>query len=245
MTTSMWNLPATLMVLLGLLAVALCQWRCKTSLKIFGLGALIWTVSVAVKAAIAVPLNTPMYELLHHALPKHPADVTFWAYIGLLTGITEVGIFLAMARWFQRRRWSWEDAVSVGVGLGAVEAILMGLGATIAVATGQTDGLTIAPVLERFLAILIHMATAVAAIYAVTRQRWGWYAFAFIQKSGVDAVAAYVLLAGRQTLSSHPWLVELAYFGPFAYIAIPILWWLKQQWTSDQKAASDTAAPKM
>lgn len=226
-----WSVPAVLMMLVGLSAVVLCQAIWRTPLRLFGLGALLWTISVAVKFAIAIPLNKPVDAALQAIVPKHSADVTFWIYIGLLTGITEVGIFLAIARWFQRRQWRWKDAISIGVGFGAIEAVLLGIALAIIVATGQTSGPgTLVGVLERFLTIFIHTVTTVAAIYAVTRRKWGWFAFAFIHKSGVDAVATYIQLAGNHLMATHPWRVELGIFGPFAYIAIPILLILKNKW---------------
>lgn len=226
-----WSRTAALMILVGLLASLVSRWRWKTPLRLFGLGALLWTVSVAVKSGLAVLLNKPMESLLHQALPKFPADLVFWSYIGLLTGITEVGIFLAMAKWFQRRQWSWRDAASVGVGFGAIEAILLGVAVAVPVAMGKMpDPGTLAPVLERSLTIFIHVVTVVAPIYAITRHKWGWFAFAFFYKSAVDATAAYMLLAGSHLLAVHLWAVELGIFGPFAYIAIPILLILKKRW---------------
>lgn len=239
---SRWSLPAVLMVLLGLSAVLLCRWRWKTPLRLFGLGALLWTISVAVKFAIAIPSCGPVDALLHQALAKHPADIANWAYIGLLTGITEVGIFLALAGWFQRRQWSWRDAASIGVGFGAIEAVLLGVAVAIPVAMGKVaDPGTLVPVLERFLTIFIHVVTVVAPVYAVTRRKWGWFVFAFLHKSGVDALAAYVLLAGNNLMATHPWRVELGYFGPFAYIAIPILLILRKRW--EDQPATDAAEP--
>ena len=223
--------PGLLMILVGTLAVAFGLWRWKTPFRLFGLGALLWVVAVAVKIGLAVLLNKQVEGGLQALMPKHPADVTFWIYIGVLTGITDVGIFLAMAKWFQRRQWSWKDAASVGVGFGAIEAILLGLGLVTAAMAGQpVETNVLVPALERFLTIFIHTAATVMCIYAVTNRKWRWFIFAFLYKSGVDAVAAYVLLAGQDLLASKPWLVELGYFGPFAYVAIPILWLLRKQW---------------
>lgn len=223
-------IPPKLMVLVGLLAILIGRRLWRTPLKLFGLGALLWTISVAVKFAIAILLNKPVESALHTIMPKHPADVTYWIYIGLLTGITEVGIFLALTRWFQRRQWSWRDAASVGIGFGAIESILLGVGAAIAAISGFTNAGSFVPVLERALTIFIHTAATVIAIYAVTRRRWGWFVFAFLYKSGVDALAAYVLLAGQQLFASNPWFVELVYFGPFAYLAVPVMLYLRKRW---------------
>lgn len=223
--------PGSLMMLVGTLAVAFGLWRWKTPFRLFALGALLWAVAVAVKVGLALLLNKQVEGGLQALMPKHPADVTFWIYIGVLTGITEVGIFLAMAKWFQRRQWSWKDAAAVGVGFGAIEAGLLGLGVTFAGMAGQpVETNVFVPALERFLTIFIHTAATVMVIYAITRREWGWFSFAFLYKSGVDSVAAYFLLANKELLTSKPLLVELGYFGPFAYVAIPILWLLKKQW---------------
>ncbi len=226
-------IPAQLMILVGVLSVIICKRMWKTPLRLFWLGALLWVISVAFKAALALALNKPVSAALHHALSRHQADVLFWIFIGLLTGVTEVGIFLAMTKWFQRRQWTWTDAVSVGVGFGAIEAILLGIGMAVVVAVGKAGEMStfVAP-FERLITIFIHMAATTAAIYAVTRRKWGWLIFAFAYKSGVDAVAAYLLLAGHDLLASRPWFVELTYFGPFAYIGIPILLLLRARWDS-------------
>jgi uncharacterized membrane protein YhfC len=236
--------PGLLMMLVGVLAVGFGLWRWKTPFRLFGLGALLWVVAVAVKVGLAVFLNKQVEGGLQALMPKHPADVTFWIYIGVLTGITEVGIFLAMARWFQRRQWSWKDAASVGVGFGAIEAILLGLGLAGAALAGQSQEASMfIPPLERFLTIFIHTAATVMVIYAITRREWGWFILAFLYKSGVDAIAAYVLLAGKDILTSRPLVVELAYFGPFAYVAIPILWWLRRQWRNPSMVLGAASRP--
>jgi uncharacterized membrane protein YhfC len=229
------SVAGALMVLLGIFAVLFCRYVWRTPTRLFGLGALLWTIAVAVKVAIALPLNKPIGAILHHALHKPAGDVAFWIYIGLLTGITEVGIFLAMAGWFQRRRWSWKDAASVGVGFGAIESILLGLALIIPVAVGKVaDPGTLVPVIERFLTIFIHTAATVMAIYGVTTQRWAWFWASFVYKSALDALAAFFLLSGHHLLTAHPWFVELGCFGPFAYAAIPILLILRSRWPAGE-----------
>ncbi|MCX6377088.1 MAG: YhfC family glutamic-type intramembrane protease, partial [Armatimonadetes bacterium] len=238
-------IPGELMILVGLTAVVLCQMMLRTRLRLFGLGALLWTVSVAVKVGLAVLGNKPVSHALHSVLPMFPADFVFWIYIGLLTGITEVGIFLVLTRFFQRRQWTWKDAASVGVGFGAIEAIMVAASIAAAVALGKmpvggTDiSSALVPSLERLIAIVVHTAAAVMIIYAITKGKWGWFWTSFAYKTGIDSVAGYLLLGGNAALGAHPWFVELCLFGPFAYVGLVILFMLKNRW----EAAPPPAVP--
>jgi uncharacterized membrane protein YhfC len=236
-------MPAGLMILVGLTAVVLCQVLWRTRLRVFGLGALLWVVSVAVKVGLAFLGNEPVSHALHSLLPKFPADLVNWIYIGLLTGITEVGIFLVLTQFFQRRQWTWKDAASVGVGFGAIEAIMLAASIAAAVALGKMPvggtGMSSAlvPSLERLIAVVVHTAAAVMIIYAITKGKWGWFWTSFAYKTGIDSVAGYLLLGGNAVLGAHPWFVELCLFGPFAYVGLVVLVVLRNRWYEDARPA--------
>ncbi len=223
-----------LMILVGYVAVFFGRKRWKTPWSLFAAGALLWVVSVAAKAGFALLLNAPVYRLLHTALPSFPANVVFWCYIGSLTGFFECGIFLLVARQIWKKVWNWEAAASIGVGFGAMEAVALGVGAAVAAALhGQpvvsvdVASSLIGPV-ERVIALLIHIASVVMIIYAITQHRWIWFAAAFVFKSGVDAVAAFVLLTGM--MKTHPWCAELFLFGSFAFVGVITLTILARSW---------------
>ena len=240
---SLWRklirlLPARLMVLAGLIPVIILRKWWKIPWRLFGLGAVLWIVSVAAKLGFALLANNPVEKALHAILPTFPADLVFWLYIGLLTGIFECGIFLLLTKYIRRKQWTWNDATSVGVGFGAVEAITLGVAMAIAMSikssvSGELNQAVVilwhAPV-ERLIAIALHAASVAMIIYALTQRKWRWFVASFLYKSGVDAVAAFVLLSRADLMKAQPWFVELCLFGPFAYAGLYILLVLRRLW---------------
>jgi uncharacterized membrane protein YhfC len=243
-------LPARLMILVGLIPVIVLRKWWKTPWRLFGAGALLWTVSVAAKAGFAIPTNDAVSRMAHAVLPTFPADVTFWAYIGLLTGLFECGIFLLVATFIRRRQWSWHDAVSLGVGFGAMEAIALGVAAAVSISQSVNTGVTGATAFsllgpaERLIALAVHTASVAMIVHALRQRRWRWFVASFLYKSGIDAVAAFVILAGTGLMSARPWFVELVLFGPFAYAGIFILAALRRIWdATDIPATSGDTGP--
>lgn len=227
-----------LMILVGFGAVIVGRKCWRTPWSLFAAGALLWVVSVAAKAGFALLLNAPVYRLLHAALPIYPANAVFWCYIGSLTGVFECGIFLLVTKQILKRAWDWKTAASLGVGFGAMEAVVLGIGAAVAAALHSQPVVSvdvasslIGPV-ERVIALLIHIASVVMIIYAITQRRWSWFAAACVFKSGVDAVAAFILLTG--TMKTYPWSVELLLLGPFAFVGVIVLAILARSWHSTQ-----------
>lgn len=230
-------LPARLMVIVGLGSVIICKKFWKTRWRLFGLGALLWIASVTGKSIFALLANKPIETALQSVLPRLPANLVFWSYIGLLTGIFECGIFLLLARYLRRKQWTWNQASSVGVGFGAVEAVMLGAAAAIAASlegpvSSSFDFASwlLGPV-ERLIALALHTASVTMIFYAFTQRKWGWFVSSFFYKSGVDAVAAFVLLSGTNLLQTHPWFVQLCLFGPFAYAGLYILVLLRRRWS--------------
>lgn len=229
-------LPAKLMVIIGWVAVIICKKCWKTPWYLFGIGALLWMISVAAKFVFAFVAVKPVDSALHSILHSLAADVIFWIYIGLLTGVFECGIFLLLTKYIRRRKWTWRDAASLGVGFGAVEAVAVGVAVAVS-ASLQIDvkfGLDVAPSLtglvERLIALAVHTASVVMIIYALKQRKWSWFVGSFFYKSGIDAVAAPVLLSVSDFLETHPWFVELCLFAPFALAGFYILVVLRQLW---------------
>lgn len=128
----------SLMILVGIASII--YWRRRgVAWRWFWIGAGLWLIAVAVKFAIAIPSNRPIYEALKSALPN-------WAYLtagsiygGALTGITEIlFVFIAATIWRQLADGA-DRAVAIGVGAGGFEAALLGIG-VIAVAIGGRVG---------------------------------------------------------------------------------------------------------
>lgn len=233
-----------LMIFIGFGAVFFSRKRWKTPWSLFLAGALLWMVSVAAKAGLALLLNVRVHQLLLAALPVFPANVLFSCYLGSLTGLFECGIFLLVASRIRQRTWDWKAAASLGVGFGGMEAIALGIGAAVLAALHREPGAIVDAVssllgpTERMIALVIHVASVVMIIYAITRRRWIWFAASCVFKSGVDATAAFALLNG--VAKTAPWFAELCYFTPFAFVGAVALAILAYSW-QDAVANPQTA----
>ena len=161
------------MMIVAIASVWFCRRWTAAPWKWFWVGAGIWTLAVAVKFAIAIPLNGPLLGGLKSSLP-HWAYLTLgMIYGGGLTGITEVLFtYLAALRWRQMSATA-DRAVAVGVGVGAFEAALLAIAATagtIVAGLGvPTWSVALAPAMERVIAILCHTASRVLVLLAVAR----------------------------------------------------------------------------
>lgn len=231
-----------LMFAVGATSMLLVWWRWGITWRILGAGAALWAVSVALKLAFAMVASQPVARWLHAALTKFWADPLFWSYVGLLTGIFECGIFLVVASFIKRSHWSWREAVALGVGFGAIEAMALGLVSGLSMnSTGPWASLTtgsevLVPAFERLLALIIHVASVVMILHALIARQWRWFAASFVCKSAVDTVAAWLLLSGT-SLRTSPWMMEWICIAPFALISVGALFHLRRVWT-DMKMAS-------
>ncbi len=181
-------LPAAGCVGIGTGAAVVWHRRARTRWTTLAVGAAVWLGSVASKVGWALPTN----DLVRRHLPA-PA---YWIYIGLLTGVFEVGATLAVVRATRLRRADHREALTFGVGFGAIEAVLVGLAGL--VRTGPVTLVTaVAPPLERATALVFHVVTCALVVHGFRVGRpWRWFALAFGYKSAVDAVATWALLAG-------------------------------------------------
>ena len=186
-----------------------------------GGGAVLWIVAVALKFGFAFVANGPVYHWLQAALPQTWADPANWCYLGSLTGVFECGIFLVAAPLIKRRQWSWREAFSLGLGFGAIEALAVGVAASLlASQTAAWGCLTtcaevMSSVFERLLTLSIHAAAVVMILRALIDRKWQWFWVSFAYKSTVDSVAAWLNLSGTSLLHS-PWLMEWLCLAPWS-----------------------------
>ena len=243
-------LSGGLMMVVALAAVVWWQRRSQVQLRWFWAGAGIWTVGVALKFAIAVPLN-PFFV----GTGGHPARVGLAAgiiYCGLMTGIFEIGVTLAAALIWRRLAAEPNRAVAVGLGAGAFEALLLGLtaaaGCLMAVAAGQGDAVLqalagpsahtplfwlVGPI-ERVIAMAAHTAARVLVLQAVACRTWFGFWAGFAWLSLVDLLAGVALLTGMTTWGSL-WWTELMIL-PFGILAIPLIRYACPRWPQTEPA---------
>ncbi|HEY9075896.1 MAG TPA: YhfC family glutamic-type intramembrane protease [Anaerolineaceae bacterium] len=200
-------------------------------------GALLWLGTVALKLFWALMVNNTLYTILTSALPNWIGKIIFYIYVGLLTGIFEVGITYLFLRKNPLGRATWGNALAFGIGFGAVEAGLLALSplvmAILAVAAPeqvpfsmlQALGATrnifygIAPVWERFFTVWVHIFCNVLLFYAVLKKEPRAFWFSFLFKTLIDVAAAYGQVSGLQTLGKI-WMLEgiVAAFGAAGWL---------------------------
>lgn len=189
-----------------------------------GLGALAWVVAVVLKFAWAIPINKIVYNALYGSLPEMLAGPIFYLYVGALTGVFEVALVWLVLRYTRLGKADWKRVLAFGIGFGAVEALLLGLsslGNVVAAmlvpdlfppaALEEFAKLSnvlyvLAPILERFFTVLVHILSNALLFYAVAHHQPRWFWLAFVYKTLIDTVAAYAQVTGR-TLGKI-WAVE-------------------------------------
>ena len=230
---------------LGMIAVAVgavlfWQRRTRRAWVEVGLGALAWTVGVALKVAWALPLNKRVIAALTAHLGRAGGPAS-WVYVGLLTGVFEVGVTWLIVRYTRLRRVDRAGATAFGVGFGAIEALLLGLGSLVGMtaaaffwsklppeaqtalgAQTTTRWVIPVPIYERVYALLAHVVSCVLVVEAVQqgKARWFWVSFAY--KSAIDASAAWALMAWdiRASFAHQLWFELVLSLCVFASLAL-------------------------
>lgn len=217
-------LPGIGMLIVGL-GFLVFAWRRHLGMHYVLLGGVAWIVSVALKFAWAISLNSSLYTILMSHLPEFVALPTFEIYVGLLTGVFEVALVWLVLSRSRLGQAAWSQALAFGIGFGAIEAILLGLqalasGLSALLAPAQlsqaalaADTLAnnplfgLAPIIERAAIVWVHILSA-ALIFtgiATARRRWVWLAIGY--KTAIDSVAAFAQFWGVETLGKY-WTIE-------------------------------------
>lgn len=194
--------------------------------KYLGLGVPAWIITILLKLSWATAANPDVYSGLTNALPEAAAMPIFYLYVGALTGVFEVAVVWLAIRYTRLGQdTTWKNALSFGVGFGAVEALLLGISSAASIVMAMTMPSTfplgaleqfaqagnplygLAPIVERFFTILVHICSNVLIFYAVAQKqpRWFWLAFAY--KTLLDAGAAFGQMAGIDSLATL-WALE-------------------------------------
>jgi len=223
-----------LMALVGVLAVWGWRWRSRAAWRYFLIGGAIWAAGVALKSGWALLLNAPIFKAIGESLSAHAAFMTNVMYIGLLTGVFEIGVTVVAAKAWPRLSLDAGRGVAIGIGAGAAEAIALGMAISLSAvfrpeaAIAGPFSLSLVPVAERLLALLCHASSRAMVLFAAATRRWRWAWGGFILLTGVDTVAgAFLLSKERATLN--PWLLELA-LVPFAIASIIVLVVVVKRW---------------
>ncbi len=235
------------MILAGVLAYLIWNRKHKTDFTYYLLGAACWLAAITLKFSFAIAFNKKIKAAFNLILPKTAASISFYAYIGILTGVFECGmvlLFLYLIKSIQKQ--TFNQAVAFGIGFGGIESILLGLQSLITITIiiffpqilppdtpypFSISKLWIipAPIIERISTIFIHIFSTVLIVYAFLTKKNRWFWGSFTYKTLVDAFAAWVAMTDLGETAIGLYLVEfeIAVFGLFGFIMLKIL---KEKW---------------
>jgi uncharacterized membrane protein YhfC len=210
-------------------------------------GAGVWFVGVIFKFVAAYFANAPILELIKSILGNTGYLVIGSSYIGLLTGVFEIGMTLVFALMIKKMYENAQNALSIGLGAGLIEALLIGFASignylmvimgtphTDTIMNAMTRAATVTPLLvvvspvERIIAILCHTSSRMLVLSALAQHRQRLFWTGFLILSVIDAIAGYFHLSGLLNKIS-TWWIELLLI-PFAIISIPIIRWCLRNW---------------
>jgi hypothetical protein len=244
------------MMIVAVAAVVLWRRIARVEFKWYWVGAGLWTVAVALKIGCAVLSNARVLGAIE-GLP-HPLYVALGGlWCGVQSSLFEMGFtLLAVLIWRQLGR-DGDRAITIGVGAGALEAFLLGIGpvATAVVlmlahgpevdkALAQLGALAattplywLAGPVERITAILCHASTRALILLGVCKKKCTLVLWGFLLFTLLDGIAGGVHVAGLMGKVS-VWWIELAIL-PFAVVSVPVVVWCHRRWPEE---ARDTPA---
>lgn len=226
------------MILVGLLSIGIWKLKSSVSINYFILGGLVWVAAIVPKVAMDYTI-TPMlntWAMTTYGLVGMLVIVGL--YVGLRTGVFECGVtFLAFSE-SRLRRMSLDEAMAFGIGFGAFEAILLAVPSLIQIVTliqnpslldlippaeGQIIETALslptwivpAPIIERIFVLFVHIFTALLVFISVTQRKPHFFFVAFFYKSLIDALAPYLQVTLRPSISptgaylAEIWMVAL------------------------------------
>jgi hypothetical protein len=237
----LFGVPGIGMILVSLLAVVVWRRASGAEFQWFWAGAGLWVAAVTLKVAFSLLANQAAVNFLHRALPPVLFFPGIGLYLGAVSAAFEVGLtWLVGLRWKVVGRDS-RRAIAVGVGAGAVEALVLGcvaLATWLAAAAGEdmaedrgyllaraavTPLFWLEPAAGRLIALLGHVSTRALVLLGVAdRSPWivlsGFAIFAIVDGIGAALLHSQVF-AGRSM-----WWIDAATV-PFNLIGIAVLVW--------------------
>jgi len=238
-----------LMIVISTLFMITWKTRSGVALKWILLGGGIWAIGVFLKFVFAFLLNAPILEWFQYVFGKTGYLLVGSVYIGVLTGVFEIGITLVFALFIKGMYENHRRGIGIGIGAGGFEALILGfsqIGNTILILSGHAGGdalmtaiaqasastpllWLIGPV-ERVIAILCHTSSRALVLIGVAKKRYIYFWAGFLIMTTIDAIAGYVHLADLLNKISM-WWIELALL-PFALISIPVIMWCVKNWNT-------------
>ena len=202
-------------VAVGLLSVAVWKVRSKVDVKYFLIGGLLWGIAIAPKLAMDYTLTPRLSIWAKSTYGITGMLIILGIYIGLRTGLFECGFtFLVFSR-TSLKNASLKEAIALGVGFGAFEAILIGLPSLMQIVTiilnpslleslppaqkemiesslNSPTWIAVVPLIERTFTLFAHIFAALLVYISATQCKPSFLFAAILYKTTLDALVPYI-----------------------------------------------------
>lgn len=236
-----------LMLLVGLAAGMGWWWFTGVQFRWMALGGGLWLAGLVLKGAFSMVSAGPVMEWLEANLPHAAHIAAASLYVGIQSSVFEIGAVILLACYLRSMAKTPIRALSIGLGAGALEAVLISTGPLISVPMAFSEGASanmvqsvylhsvahtslffLATPVERILAILAHVASRGLILYGFATHRVRPAVWGFLLFTGLDGVAGFAHVSGFVGAVSL-WWIELMLL-PFALISVFVISWLLRRW---------------
>jgi uncharacterized membrane protein YhfC len=224
------------MVLVGFAFVTYWNRKRRVPFKPFLFGALLWVIGVSLKFAVAIPVNHRFLKLLLLSLHSIEAQIIYYTYVGLLTGVFECAFCYLVIKYSKLRDYNFDNAIAFGIGFGSTEAILIGFYSLIQVLLSGVSAqssllLSIpVPIIERISTLFVHIFCSVLIFYSIRNRQISYFLLSFFIKTFFDGLAGWFNIAFIHSLSNI-WIVE-ALTAIVGILSLSGLYWMRNKYMS-------------
>lgn len=226
------------MICAGVAAIAFWCIRRGTPLRYFLFGGILWAVAIGIKLIMDYTVTAPMEMAVLNSVPFTIFLLFVSLYLGLRTGLLESGITYLVAKKAGWSKMSLDDAIGVGIGFGATEAIVLGIFAVLATLPlisfsdfSLTPDLAISimiPILERAFTLLCHVSATALAILAVRPGKTWLLAISILLKTVLDGAIPIWMYYGTPYGIQGTIAIEI-YVAVIGVISIAVLLWVMKR----------------
>lgn len=230
------------MILVGLFAIIYFHKTRRTDFILYSWGGLLWLISVGIKVILDFTITPYFLDFINSVIPSFFIVITC-LFVGLRTGFFESGFSYLILK-NRLKKFSFNDAVAVGIGFGATEAIILGLlslinmlmlanpsliaslpeaeRALVEAQLNQDSLIIFAPLIERVFTILAHVFATVLIIKALISKRLNFLWMSVFYKFVLDAPVPFfqVLIADGNILMTYFVELYVMVLGLFAFFAL-------------------------
>ena len=202
-------------IIVGILLITVWKIRSDVNIKYFLLGGLIWGIAIVPKIAMDYMVTLKLSSWAKSTYGITGMLIILGIYIGLRTGLFECGFtFLVFSR-TSLKNASLKEAIALGVGFGAFEAILIGLPSLMQIVTitlnpslleslppaqkeiiesslNSPTWIAMVPLIERTFTLFAHIFAALLVYISATQCKPSFLFAAILYKTTLDTLVPYI-----------------------------------------------------